>query len=126
MSFERVQKDASGGPGTSTSLLAVYPSGEARFNAAAGREWLDDVEYVEFYVDRDSGRIGIARGGDADGAWRLQDDEPGCSVSFRGTLSKLGVDVDDLDASVSLELERDHEEGLLIADAEPLFEEVER
>lgn len=124
MSFERVGKAAGDRSGATTPLLAIYPNGGARFNAAAGREWLDDVEYVEFYVDRDDDRIGIARGGDADGAWRLQDDEPGYSVSFRGTLSKLGIDVDGLDASVHVELEHDHEVGLLIADAEPLFEEV--
>lgn len=118
-----MQKTAGNRSGATTPLLAVYPNGSARFNGAASQQWLEDVEYVEFYIDHDD-RVGVARGGDADGAWRLQDDEPGCSVSFRGTLSKLGVDVTDLDATVRLELERDHEEGLLIVDADPLYEEV--
>ena len=105
-------------------MLAVYANGGARFNATASREWLADVDVVEIYVDRDDGRIGIARGGDAGSGWRLQDGDAGRQFSFRGALSELGVAVADIDAPVHLDLAHDVEEGLLIADADPLIQEA--
>jgi hypothetical protein len=126
VSFDRVEK-ARGGRGNADSepLLAIYPNATARFNKAACDEWLDGVGVVEFYVDFEAERLGIARGGDPGSAWTLTADEPGYSASFRRVLSEIGIHPDDLSETRYLPLEHDPAEGLLVADAAPLFAEVD-
>ena len=125
MAFQRVQKSRGGRRAKSSPRLSVYPSGRARFNAAASEEWLEEVDVVEFYVDAEENQLGIARGGDPDEAWALSPDDPGYDVSFRTVLTQFGVDIDAIDSTVYLDLDRNVSEGLLVADLAPLFEEVD-
>jgi len=121
MGFERVK----GGYGSyrDNPVLSVYSTGTLRFNSVAAREWFDDVDSVTFYVDEEAKRLGIARG-DGDYTVRRQDNCVGIEVYGMQALKALGVDPDELESSVRLELEHDPQEGLLVADAAPLLKEV--
>lgn len=124
MSFEKVRPN--GGPNPfAKKFLAIYSVGKGRFSKPAADAWLEDVDRVELYADTENRRIGIARGG-GDDAYSLNtsNEDGGPSVMVRSLLRQFGIDYEEIDSSVRLELERDHEEGLLIADAEPLFEEA--
>lgn len=123
MSFEQVRPER--GPNAAgKKFLAVYSTGKGRFSQPAADEWLDEVDRVELYADTEGQRVGIARGGGDDAYTLSCSDRGGPGVGLRSLLRQLGIDYEDMTSSVRLELERDHEEGLLIADAEPLFEEV--
>jgi len=121
MGFERVE--AGYGSYQDTPILSVYSSGVVRFNSVATRQWLEDVDSVTFYIDEEETRIGIARG-DGDYSLRTQDDRVGAEAYGMQALKRLGVDPDEIGSSVQLELEHDPAEGLLVADATPLYEEV--
>lgn len=126
MTFEHVAKSRRGA-GTSQPEASIYPSGRFRLNAAAVREWFDDVDAVEFYVDDESDRLGVARGGSDEDAYPLTFGEHGgAEISFRTVLGRLGIDIEDLDETVHLDLEHDHDEGLIVSDLAPLYEEAGR
>ncbi|MDQ2053197.1 hypothetical protein [Halobellus sp. H-GB7] len=125
MTFDRVEKRHGGSYAKDEPQLAIYPAGTARFNKSASCKWLGDVDVVEFYVDREGRQLGIARGGDPDDAWALISDGPGYGVSFRGILSQFGLSREVIGQTVYLDLDHDASEGLLVADAEPLFDEAE-
>jgi hypothetical protein len=100
--------------------LAIYKNGNGRFNKAAVDEWLSDVDAVELYLDHDAGELGVARGGDpTDGAFTLSHDHV---ISVDGILSKFGIRRTDIDTAVHLLFEHDPDEGLFVADLDPLLE----
>ena len=122
MSFERVRK--TGGNTHETPQLAVYTQLKGRFNKTATEQFFKDVDCVEFYVDIESNRLGIARGGTGPDAYTVRDSGIGASVTLRSALGKFGIQAGDIDESVRLPLEQDPDEGLLVADLAPLLEEV--
>lgn len=122
MSFERVRKG--GRPGSDTPMLTIYTNGSARFNKTASENWLEGVERIELYVDEESRQLGIARGGDGPDSFRLRKDQSGYETTIRSLFDDLGLDRSTMERSARLVLANDIEKGLLVADLEPLFQEV--
>ncbi|MFC7044333.1 hypothetical protein ACFQH6_20555 [Halobacteriaceae archaeon GCM10025711] len=122
--FERVRPQSSR-YGDAQPRFSIHATGQGYFNATATSQWLEDVDEVAFYHAEEDRLLGVSLGETGDGSYRLYEDKVGRTVSFRGTLSELGLSIDDVDEAVSLELEFDASEGLLVADLSPLFEEAD-
>lgn len=123
MSFERVEKRG-GRTADVDPLFTIYPRLEGRFNKTATVQYLADVDRVEFFVDTDGTRLGIARGGSGDDSYTLIRDGSGRAASLRSALREFGLQQGDVEESVALPIEHDPDEGLLVVDLDPLFEEV--
>jgi hypothetical protein len=124
MGFEKVTPN--GGPNPfARKFISIYATGKGRFSKPAAEEWLDGVERVELYADTEENQIGIALGGDDD-AYSLngRGDDGGPSVHARSLLRQFGIDREKIESAVRLDLEHHPDEGLLVADATPLLEEV--
>lgn len=124
MSFERV---GTRGHAEAPCITIVADGNTAYVNQAGCEQYFQDVDHVELYADHERSRIGIARNGETGRSTRLRSREgAGLSLSITPLLRAFDITTADLDSGVRLALEHDPDEGLLIADAEPLLKEAER
>jgi hypothetical protein len=123
VSFERVETR---GHAEAPCITVISDGNTAYINQPGCEQFFEDVDHVELYADHERGRIGIARNGETGRSTRLRSREgAGLSLSITPLLRSFGIEAADLDSGVRLPLEHDHEEGLLIADAEPLIKEAD-
>jgi hypothetical protein len=123
MSFETV-KTARGQTPDPTPKLAIYPRGEGRFNAAATGHWFGDADRVQAWTNRDTGQLAFSVVADGDAGLSLTPKHGGQTLSLRSVLRVLDAPHTQLNQTVYLDLRFASEEGLVVADCTPLFEEV--
>jgi hypothetical protein len=121
MGFEQFPNTGTSTRGVDYPSLAIYRTGTGRFNQEAVRKWFDGVDTVGIYIDREATQLGVERNPGAHG-YSVANISEGATLSMQGVCSSLGVDVHRLDEPVYLELENDPDEGLLVADLDPLLE----
>ncbi len=124
--FQRYGKQNYGTPHSDDPLFTVYRSGSGRFNKTAVDQWFDGVENVVYYTNPEADQLGISLGGSGADAYTLtHQDTGGAECAITTVLREYGIEVDDLDSSVTLDVERDPEKGLLVVDLTPLVQEVD-
>jgi hypothetical protein len=110
---------------TGDPVLSIYTNGDGRFNVHAVGRWLEDVDRVEFYTDIKTTRLWITLDEEDQHSYSLSATAGGgLSISMRAVLRKFGVDYAALDSAVRCPLEYDEQEGLLIADLQPVVDAV--
>lgn len=78
---------------------------------------------IAYYTDREYSKLGISVAEDGPDSFTVQNKDSGASISVGGTLMKaFDVDVDDLDKQWKLDLTKDDEHGLVVADVSELVE----
>lgn len=126
MSIEEIPRLGRTNP-LAKKFLSVYDTGRARFSTPAAEAWLADVDHVGVGLDAEQRSIRFAYG--ADGAqYRLHRacESGGASVYLTTLLAEIGIDPEAIDATLRLELDHDPAAELVVADADPLFQEVDR
>ena len=105
--------------------LTIYANGNGYVNAAADKQFLDGAPACRVLVDAENTRIALdpVDAQDPDGySVTREDDAPGGDLRVIGALERLGVDVDALDDTRFLSLEKEGE--LLVADCSELLNDT--
>ena len=106
-------------------VLAIYQSGQGRFNTPATEQFIGDAECIVWYYAADERKLGAKIGADGEGTRKLSESGGGASTSMQSRLKKVGIDIDELDETVVLPLTYNEEHDLLVADLDPLFDAIE-